>query len=272
MHKMNTYNFAVTLVKEAGMRLKEVQEGSLVVSHKDAEKRDVITNIDLEINKFLKEKIKKSFPDHGVYSEEGGIDSKEKKDYEWAIDPIDGSANFARNIPHFASCLALLYKGDPIIGVVYNPVTDELYSFEKGRGVFLNDNPIKVSTIIKTNDAQALLRIGRDKELLEWGIETQRSFLRSIKKTSNFGSSALDLCFVAAGRVDVVVYGTFTTKDVAGAVGILREAGGEIYTPAGKLAELSSQRQTIVATSNRELFLDMEPLLHSNLLPPTISI
>jgi len=268
---MDTYNFAVNLAKEAGKRLKEVQSGHLVVSYKDAEKKDFLTNIDLEINEYLSTEIKQNFPEHSFYSEEGEGNLENKSDWEWAIDPIDGSANFARNIPHYASCIALLHKGEPVLGAVYNPITDELFSFEKGKGAFLNNMPIKVSGTSKAKESHVLFRIGRDKEILEWGLQTQRSLLNNVNKISNLGSSALDLCFIAAGRVEAVIYGTFTTKDVAGALGILREAGGEIYTPFGKLAELSTIRQTIVASSSRELYDDLSPSLHNNLLPPSIS-
>ena len=91
---------------------------------------------------------------------------------------------------------------------------------------------------------------------------------KSAKKTSNLGSSALDLCFLASGRVDAIVYSTFTTRDVASAIGILREAGGEIYTPTGALAPLSKKSQPIIATANKKLFKEICALSHLELLPP----
>lgn len=268
---MNYYDFSIDVVVKAGKLVKESLEGNLQVSHKGIDSKDIVTDIDISVNTFLTEEIKKQFPDHAIYSEEAENDGIHSE-YVWAIDPIDGSANFSRRIPHFATCLALLKSGEPIVGVVYNPITDELFSFEKGNGVFLNGKPITVNTFTTLKDAQASLIIGHKAPLWDWGMATFRSFIEHLSKTKAFGSSALDICFVAAGRLDVVVYGTMTTKDVSGAIGILRAAGGEIYNVRdGTVAELSDKKQTVVVTANKILFDAVRPHLHTDLLPPIIS-
>ena len=263
---MNPYDFSLDLVKRAGIKLKDFHTEALVVSHKGSDSRDVLTNADTELNQFLREEIQEAFSGHAIYSEETGGEGL-RSEWEWTLDPIDGSANFARGIPHFAICVGLLHKGVPVLGAVYNPLSNELFSFEKGKGAFLNGMRIHASTITEPKEAYSLLRTGRKVEYLEWGVTTQRDFLTNMKKVGNFGSSALDLCFLAAKRVDVVAYGTLTTQDIAVAVGLVREAGGEVYTIDGEPVPLSAKSQLVVATATRELFDKIQPLLHKELLP-----
>lgn len=265
---MNPYDFATDLVKRAGVQLKSFHNEALVVSHKGTDPRDVLTSADTELNKFLVSEITRAFPEHRIYSEEGdSSDNTASAEWEWTLDPIDGSANFARSIPHFAVCVGLLHNNVPVLGAVYNPITDELFSFEKGKGAFLNGMRIHASTITEPKEAYSLLRTGRKEEYLEWGVITQRDFLTNMKKVSNFGSSALDLCFIGAKRAEVVAYGTLTTQDIAVAVGLVREAGGEVYTIDGEPVTLSKKSQLVVATATRELFDKIQPLLHKELLP-----
>ncbi len=264
---MNNYDFAITLARKAGVLLKSAHERGISVSHKGTDVRNLVTNIDIEISDFLKNEIANAFPDHRIYSEEGDeSDDNKKSPWEWVLDPIDGTSNFSRSIPHFAVCIGLLYEGAPVVGVVHNPVTGELYSFEKEKGAFLNETPIMASSITLPKDAFALFRIGRKESSWSWGLATERDFLREVKKISNFGSSGLDLCFLAASRVDIVVYGTLGTRDIAGAIGILRASGGEIYTIDGVPAEITTKSQLVVATATRELFENIRPFLHPELL------
>jgi myo-inositol-1(or 4)-monophosphatase len=262
---MSYYDFTLDLVQCAGEKLR-VASQHIVISHKGTDVRDVVTNTDLEINTFLIDEIKHAYPDHHIYSEEGE-GTNATSEYEWTIDPIDGSANFSRGIPHFAICIGLLKNHVPIVGAVFNPITNELFSFEEGRGAFLNGNSIQSSDIVEPSEAQGILIVGHQASLWDWGTAVYRSFLEQVKKQKAFGSSSLDLCFLAAGRADIVVYGTLTTKDIASAVGIVRAAGGEVYTIEGIPVEFSATRQTVVATATKELFEKARPLLHTDLLP-----
>ena len=264
---MNPYDFAIDVAERAGARLTSVARGPLQVSHKGSDTRDLVTNIDIEISDFLKKEITHAFPDHHIYSEEGKeSEHNTASPWEWVLDPIDGTSNFSRSIPHFSVCIGLLYEGVPVLGVVYNPITRELFSFEKEKGAFLNGTPISASAINLPKDAFALFRIGRKEKSWNWGLATERDFLREVKKISNFGSSGLDLCFLASSRVDIVVYGTLGTRDIAGAIGILRAAGGEIYTIDGVPAEITTKSQLVIATATRALFDNIRPFLHPELL------
>ncbi len=263
---MTHYDFAIELVRKAGEQLKAAAQ-HIVVSHKGEEVRDVVTDTDLTINAFLIDEIHRAFPEHSISSEEGATGDAQPGPYAWMLDPIDGSANFARGIPHFAICVGLLKDGVPVVGAVYNPITNELFSFEEGRGAFLNGTPIQASGITEPAKAQGILIVGHQAPLWDWGAAVYRSFLEHLKKLKAFGSSSLDLCFLAAGRADIVVYGTLTTQDIASAIGIVRAAGGEVYTIDGVPVEFTSTRQTVVATSSKELFERSRPLLHADMLP-----
>ncbi len=211
--------------------------------------RDIVTSVDLVVNDFLVEKIRSVFPDDKIYSEEGA-DAVTSAPRLWTIDPIDGSSNFSRGIPHYSICLALLVSGVPEAGAVYNPVTQELFSFKRGSGAFLNGTQIHVSTEAELKNAFVLLHAGRKPELREWGGNAYRQLLEHAKKTSNLAGSALDMCFVAAGRVEIDIYGTGTLLDIAAAVGILREAGGIIINKEGEPAELLGVPQRIIAANS----------------------
>jgi myo-inositol-1(or 4)-monophosphatase len=263
---MIEYDFAIGAVRKAGDQLKAAAKDR-IVSFKGDDVRDVVTDVDLSINAFLIGEIRHAFPEHQIYSEEGAADAAVTGSYVWTLDPIDGSANFARGIPHFAVCMGLLKDGVPVVGAVYNPITDELFSFAEGRGAFLNGAPIQASGLTEPNEAQGILIVGHQAHLWDWGTAVYRTFLERLKKMKALGSSSLDLCFLAAGRADIVVYGTLTTKDVASAIGIVRAAGGEVYTVDGRPVELTAKRQTIVATATKELFDNVRPFLHADMLP-----
>lgn len=264
---MSHHDFAVELVRAAGGKLGELRAGAIESLHKGEDEKNVVTSADLAINRLLIERIRAAYPEHRISSEEGGSGAMESE-YEWVLDPIDGSANFARSIPHFAVCAALLRGGEAVCAAVYNPVTDELFSFEKGVGAFVNGAPARVSGIARLEEAQVLYVLGHRAALWEWGAATYRSLVEHGKKLKALGSSSLDLCFLGAGRAEVVLYGTLTARDAAGAIGFVREAGGEVYALASGLpAALTEEPQPIFALSNRALLEQLLPHLHRELLP-----
>lgn len=250
---MERLKFVTDIAVEAGRVVLEAREKYVEISSKGGDRRDVLTNVDIEANDFVKQKISEMFPGEAIYSEEDGS-SIEGKDAYWSIDPIDGTSNFARDIPHFATVISYIEHGEATVGAIYNPVTRELFSFEKGKGAFLNGKPIHVSSVTTIEEAYVLMHPGRKEEVREWAIALQRDFLARAKKNTNLGSSALDLAFLAAGREDAVIYGTMTTADIAVAVALVREAGGEVYDIEGNPIELRDKSQQIIGTSTKALF------------------
>jgi len=247
------YNFIILIIKQAGDILLDSRKKHFEVLSKGGDSRNIVTSVDIEVNDFLEKAIYSTYPEDIIFSEETRDVATTKTTF-WSIDPIDGTSNFSRHIPHFAIVITYIENNRPAVGAVYNPITRELFSFEKGKGAYLNGEKISVSSVSTLKESYTLLHIGRLDSVREWGIKLQKILLGKAKKTINLGSSALDLCFLAAGRVDVVIYGTLTTRDIAMAVAIVREAGGEVYDILGKPVSISSEPQKIIGVSNKELF------------------
>lgn len=258
---MDPYDFAVQKVVEAGEMLLHARDAGFEVATKSGNMRDIVTSVDHEINDFLIFAIKKEFPSHRIYSEEGG-GLETGSDEQWVIDPIDGSSNFSRGIPHFSVCIGMLKDGVPVVGAVYNPVTKESFSFKKGSGAFLNGNPIRVSGVSELNKAQVIFSPGsRKPEMWDWAAASYRKLLEHSKKRGMYGSSALDLCFIATGRVDAGVYGTLSTLDIAAAIGILYEAGGATCNAQGQPVALSAESQKVFMGNSSAMAEEIRTLL-----------
>ena len=256
---MNHYDFIVKTVREAGELLLKLRDEGFTATHKGSDTRDIVTSVDTAVNDFIISKIKEMFPEDGVYSEESvGIEAEKNS---WAIDPIDGSSNFARGIPHCAVCIAHLSGGVPDAGAVYNPVTNELFSFKKDGGAFLNGKQIYVSKITELKEASVFLHAGRKPELWDWGGASYTKLLAGAKKTLNYGGSALDACFVASGRIEANIYGRLSTMDIASAVGILLEAGGRVVNEKGEPIAYSTEPQRVLMTNCKEIELSLLKLL-----------
>lgn len=214
--------------------------------------KDIVTSADMEVSRFLIDAIRAAFPGHDIYSEEE-VGARTDAEYLWVIDPIDGSSNFSRGIPHFAVVVGLLQSGEAVCAAILNPVTNELFSFKKGGGVYLNDTPIHVSPVTDLKQSQVLLHAGRKQELQGWGGEAYRRLLGAVHKSGNLGCASLDICFVAAGRVEANVYGTLlSTLDIAPALGLLAEAGGT-----------SSVGEKVYTANNTTILEGLKTLLES---------
>lgn len=250
---MDPYDFALKIAKDAGALLLAAREHGFKTSFKGADTRDVVTSVDFEVNNFLTQQITAAFPEHAIYSEEGGGVSASSH-VLWVLDPIDGSANFSRGIPHFAVSIGLLDRGTPILGAVYNPVAGELFSFQKGRGARLNGVPIRVALQTDLSKAHVFFHAGRGSELRDWGGASYRCLLERAHKTSNFSCVSLDTCFVAAGRVEASVYGfLLSTLDCAPALGMLREAGGVVEDEEKQDVPRAGSSQKIIMANNAEM-------------------
>jgi myo-inositol-1(or 4)-monophosphatase len=256
---MDFYSFTLDLITAAGTELQQQKQSAFAVTYKDNNPKDIVTSLDIALSEFITERIQTTFPDHSIHNEEAAEISG--NEYQWAIDPIDGSAAFARHIPQYAISIGLLHNGEPIVGAVLDPSTGELFSFEKGRGVFLNGEPVQVSSITALKQSFVLFAAGRTETQREWAGESYKTLLANVNKTKNFSSSALALCYIAAGRIEGVIAGTFSTMDIAAAVGILREAGGEMITATGEVAGLSTASQRLYFANTQATAENLRSLL-----------
>lgn len=253
------YEFVVNLAQEAGEKVLILKEQHLDVSIKNDDPRDLVTNVDIEVNQFITGKVKEKFPEEIIYSEEADFDISSGT--FWAIDPIDGTKNFVRGLPFFSSVIAYIEEGKPKVGAVYNPMTKELFSFEKGRGAFLNGQKIKVSDKTELSAAMVFLTTGRNKEYWDWGAKVYRFLLENSHSVRGMASSGLDICFVAAGRSEACIYANLTVLDTIAAIGILEEAGGLVEGKSGSVNFLSKVPQMILAVNNREILESIKTIV-----------
>lgn len=256
---MNRRDFCIESVRAAGGELRALASNERTVKAKGGDPKDIVTDADLAIGTMLASAITKTYPGEAIYSEE--VPSMLGDGIQWVIDPIDGTSNFSRGIPHYAICLGVLEDGVPQAGAVFNPVTNELFSFEKGGGAFLNGEKIHVSERTDLKEASVLLRAGRRPEFAEWGGHAYAKLLTSAWKTGGLGSASLDTCFVAAGRVEASIYGQFSALDSAPALGILTEAGGIRLTKEGAEVVLEREPQTIITANNTTIADSIRALL-----------
>lgn len=212
---------------------------------------DLVTEIDLEIEREFRAMIAERFPDHAVLGEEFG--NKEDRDripqFCWVFDPIDGTTNYAHALPIFCSSLALEVDGQPIVAAVYDPSRRELFTAERGQGARLNGQPIHVSSATALIDA--LLVTGFHYEVHQDPDDVVAlfgKFITQARAIRRLGSAALDLCYVAAGRFDGFWEKKLQPWDVAGGALIVSEAGGRVTTMAG--GPYASREGSVLATNS----------------------
>ena len=217
--------FAIALAREAGAILRAYQERGFDIVHKGTV--DLVTDADKASETLIATRIRERFPEHRLLGEEGARGASDPDaPFGWVIDPLDGTTNFAHHYPQFAVSLGLELGGDPILGVVYDPSRDELFVGARGEGATLNDRPIHVSTTATVR--QSLLATGFSYDLTQRAEATAlwTAFNNAGQGLRRDGAAALDLCWVACGRLDGYFERPVMPWDMAGAVAILREAGG----------------------------------------------
>ncbi len=218
----------LTATREAGKIIKSNFNGIFKIDHKEG-----INNLVTEVDKLAEETImaiiRGAYPGHSIIGEESGEFIKESE-YQWIIDPIDGTVNFAHGIPLCCVSIGLLYQGSVTMGAVFNPVMDELFFAEKGKGATLNGEPIKVSS--KNNFKTAFLVTGFPykwpENTLEHPIKVFERMILEGLPIRRLGSAAIDLCWVACGRFDGFWEYNLSAWDVAAGYLIVLEAGGTI--------------------------------------------
>lgn len=190
---------------------------------------DYVSNVDIEAEAAITYQIRKSYPDHTIVGEENGENQGKSKDYVWIIDPLDGTNNFVRGIPHFAVSIALQYKGKTEVAVVYDPIRDELFSATHGKGAKFNDYRMRVS---KRNElSETMIATGfpfKSKQHSETYLNIFGELFTQCADLRRAGSAALDLAYVAAGRVDGFFEIGLKPWDLAAGDLLVREAGGTV--------------------------------------------
>ena len=188
---------------------------------------DFVSSADKRTEKILIEELQKAHPEYGIVTEERGIINKSNINNRWIIDPIDGTMNFLNGVPQFAISIGYEENGEIICGVIFNPITNEMFIAEKGNGAYLNNSRMRVSNKKKIKDA--LLVTGGPKGSSKIKGKIFSEYINVSNHVSNvrkFGSAALDMAYVACGRFDGYWQRELNYWDVAAGIIILKEAGG----------------------------------------------
>lgn len=226
-------NVAIEAALEAGKFLKYNVGKVKNIERKKGEETNLVTEIDKQSEKLIIKKIRQHFPSHDILGEESGAHDA-KSEYRWIIDPLDGTTNYTHGLLIFCVTIGIEYKGEIIAGAIYDPNTDEMFAAEKGKGSFLNGKKIRVSaadTLINS-----LLVTGFPYNVKENPgnvVEHFVHFLPVAQGIRRLGSAALDLAYIACGRLDGYWEVFLNPWDKAAGILLVREAGGKVTTFSG---------------------------------------
>ncbi len=196
---------------------------------------DFVSKADRHAEKIIFDELRRARPGYGFLMEEAGVVEGGDKDNRWIIDPLDGTTNFLHGIPLFGISIALERKGELVAGLVYNPVMDELFTAERGKGAFLNDRRMRVANRRSLQDAVLVTGIPhRGKPGHDRFLNETRNFMIDVAGIRRTGSAACDLAWVAAGRFDGYWEGNLNAWDIAAGIVLVREAGGFVCDLKGK--------------------------------------
>jgi myo-inositol-1(or 4)-monophosphatase len=244
MHPM--LNTAVTAARRAGALINRASFdiGKLTITSKRP--RDFVSEVDRAAEEEIIRILRKAYPDHAILAEESGAHAapKGESEYQWIIDPLDGTTNFLHGLPQYCVSIGLLHRGIPSQAVVFDPTRNELFTASRGRGAFLNDTRIRCSKTIKLGDA--LIGTGfpfRELKHLKVYIAMFEEMTRQCAGVRRPGSAALDLCYVGCGRYDGFWEIGLSPWDMAAGALIVRESGaligdldgGEDYLASGRV-------------------------------------
>lgn len=202
-----------------------------------SEKHDVKLELDVKCQALIEKILAKAFPQIPVLGEEGSTGDT-SAEYRWVIDPIDGTVNYFFGMPHAAVSIALQHREESVVGVIYDPFTDEIWTTTKGQPTRLNGRIIRVSDRTKLDECIIAIGFSKNPENLRKSMPHVNRLARRVKKIRIMGSAALELVYVASGRLDAYIERTINLWDVAAGSLLVENAGGEFYVlpaPNGKL-------------------------------------
>lgn len=245
---------AIDIARNAGRTIRPYFRSDRLDIHSKLNEADIVTAADKASEAIIVKSIKHLYPSHSILSEEMGAENH-NGEYRWIIDPLDGTTNFSAGIPIFAVSIGIEHRGVPVVGVVYDPVLDELFTAVKGQGAFLNGSPIHVKDNNRLDRAVVSTGFPVDKNVNpDNNLDNVARVLPLVRGMRCLGSAAMDICYVAAGFTDAYWEMNLHDWDVAAALLILDEAGGESY-------RFRDNRNVSVIASNKELMPQLKELI-----------
>ena len=257
---------AISVAREAGAILRDRYGKDHDVRFKGPV--DMVTEADAAAEALIAERLRSLYPDHDLLGEEGATGSSDASGspYRWIIDPLDGTTNFAHSMPHFSVSIGLEHEGQALVGVVYDPLRDEMFSAARGQGAHLNGKPIKVSTTDSLLRSMVATGFSYDLSHRPGQAAVWQAFLVRVQSTRQLGSSALNLCYVASGRLDGYWERGIAPWDIAGGALIALEAGATVTDYDG--GEFHVDDREIVASNGKIHAAMLDVLLDHAPRPP----
>ncbi len=232
MHPM--LNIAVRAARRAGSLINRASLDGSALEVKSKRAHDYVTQVDRAAEEAIMEVVRKAYPEHGFLAEESGA-SAQPAEYRWIIDPLDGTTNFIHGFPQYCVSIAVEQRGALAHAVVYDPAKNELFTASKGRGAFLNDRRIRVSKC--TRMQEALVGTGfpfKELERVDLYLRQLKRLMSSTSGVRRAGAAALDLAYVACGRLDAFWELGLSPWDMAAGVLLIQEAGGLVGDLSGE--------------------------------------
>lgn len=216
---------AIAAARNAGEFLKANFHSDKVVD--EATQYDIKIELDKRAQDLITNDLLGAFPDHALYGEEG-IAGNQKASHQWIVDPIDGTVNYFYGIPHFCVSIALRIDDELVVGVIYDPMVDELWSVEKGSEATLNGRTIAASQRTELKESIVFVGHGKHDQSMEKGLERFARISTQVRKMRITGSAALAMAYIASGRFDAYVESSISLWDIAAGQLLVEAAGGAV--------------------------------------------
>ena len=188
---------------------------------------DIKLEIDIKAQQLISKLLLEEFPAHALYGEEG-IAGDQSSDHQWVVDPLDGTVNYFYGIPHFCVSIALRLRNEIIVGVIYDPIRNEMWTGQKGEVSKLNRSPIHVSDRAELAEAVISIGLAKTGETINTNFRLIQQMIHSVRKCRVLGSAALDLAYVACGRFDAYIETGISLWDIAAGCLLVESAGGTV--------------------------------------------